>query len=228
MYALIRIDAHRSRTGQPERPARQHPFLQEVVDQAFAQPDLQRFRQPTLHDVEYEQGSCDQEEYAELEEKVPQVAARQCIEEGLIPAVEANLTVGGGDEDKDDGRDQHPERPAHGRGEYRAEDHPDLPHEAQIGGLAFSCRTGGICRGLCHRGRIPVDPRSATIQAVVQMISAGPCRTVTDSSSKLSHARSLTSTLRSGDASGGRRTILALTPAAMENRSVVESVLRSE
>ena len=63
MNALIQVDITKfPRTGhQNARRGSDPSFLQEVVHQAFAKLDLQRFRQPPLRDVEYEQRSCDQE-----------------------------------------------------------------------------------------------------------------------------------------------------------------------
>ncbi len=126
--ALIRIDAHGSRIGEPERPARQHPIVKQAEHEPLAQLELQGFDQPSLHHVEREQEPRDQEEDAELEEKVPQVAARQRIVERLVPAVEANLSVGGGRDDQHDGR-QHQVRallPTR-RAEDRAAHEADLP-----------------------------------------------------------------------------------------------------
>src|SRR5216684_865842 len=103
MDALIRIDAHGSRIGEPERPAGQHPILEETANETFAEFDLQGLRKPPLRHIEDEENPRDQEEHAELEEKVPQVAARQRIEEWFVPAVEANLPVGSGNDDENDG-----------------------------------------------------------------------------------------------------------------------------
>ena len=57
--------------------------------------------------------SRDDEEHAELKEKVPQVAARQSIVEWLIPSVEANLPVGRCSDDKNDNGHQYHEPLAH-------------------------------------------------------------------------------------------------------------------
>ena len=106
MDALIWIDAYRSRIGKPERTARHEPIFEQAADQALAQPHLQRFRQPALQHIEDEKKSRDDEEYAELEEKIAQIAARQCIVERLVPAIETNLSVRGGNDDQHDHRHQ--------------------------------------------------------------------------------------------------------------------------
>src|ERR1700726_249231 len=100
MDALVRIDAHRSRIGKPKRAARQHPVAKEAEYQPLAQLEFQGFDQPPLRHIENKEKSCDQEEDAQLEEKVPQVTPRQSVVERLVPAVEANLTVGGSRDDE--------------------------------------------------------------------------------------------------------------------------------
>jgi len=102
--ALIRIDADRSCIGKPEGAARKQPILKKTANQAFAQLDLQGLDEPALRHVEDKQYSRDDEEHAELKEKIPQVAARQSVVEWLIPSVEANLPIG---RDNDDQKDDH-------------------------------------------------------------------------------------------------------------------------
>ncbi len=57
VHALIRIDAHRSRVGEPERAARQHPILKQAAHQALAKLDLQGLDEPSLRHIENEQES---------------------------------------------------------------------------------------------------------------------------------------------------------------------------
>src|SRR6202453_2779638 len=94
VHALIRIDADGSGVRQPERASRLHPVVNQTLHQSLAKFELQGFVDPTLRDIEDEQACRDQEENAELIEKLAQVAPRQSIEEGLVPAVEPDLSVG--------------------------------------------------------------------------------------------------------------------------------------
>ena len=55
MDALVRIDADRAGVGKPERAARLHPFVEEVVHQSLAQLELERFDEPPLRHVEDQQ-----------------------------------------------------------------------------------------------------------------------------------------------------------------------------
>src|ERR1700739_124921 len=93
VHALIRIDAAGPGIRHPERASRLHPVIDETLDQPFAEPELQGFVDPPLGDIEDEQASGDQEENTELIEELAQIAARQRIEEGLVPTVEPDLSV---------------------------------------------------------------------------------------------------------------------------------------
>src|ERR1700736_3491746 len=126
MDALIRIHAHRARVGEPECPARQHPVPQEAARETLAKLDLQGLGKPPLRYVEDKETYGDYTEDAQLKQEVPQVTPRQRIEKRLIPTIEADLSVGGGRDDKDQRSHQHRERLAHRGGENRTDDNQDF------------------------------------------------------------------------------------------------------
>ena len=70
MHALVGVDADRPGVDEPERAAREHPKIDEIQSQAFAQLELDHFRQPALEDVENEQRTRDDAEYPELHEEL--------------------------------------------------------------------------------------------------------------------------------------------------------------
>src|SRR5258706_12198544 len=151
MDALVRVDAHRSRIGEPKRAARQQPIVKQAEPQPLAKLEFQVLDKLPLRDIENEDESRDKEEDAELVEKVPQVAPRQGIEERLIPAVEANLSVGGGCDDQNHGGQQKYEHLARRRAEDRARDESNLPRKAQMGGLALWRVAGDFCGAFHYR-----------------------------------------------------------------------------
>ena len=71
MYALIRVDAHGSRIGQPKRPTRPHPVSKETMYEPLTEFELQGFDQPPLRHIEGENASRNQKEDDQLEEKLP-------------------------------------------------------------------------------------------------------------------------------------------------------------
>ena len=83
--------------------------------QALAQFHLQSFHEPALRHVQNQQHGDDDQKYSELDHEVMQVATRQCVKERLIPAVEAQLAVGGGDHDQAHPRRQQQQLLAHRR-----------------------------------------------------------------------------------------------------------------
>ena len=99
VHALIGIDADMAGIGEPEGAARHEPVLDEIVREALAQLELQGFAEPPLRHVEHQQRACDDAEYAQLHQEPAKVPVRQRVIEGLIPAVEADLSIGGGDDD---------------------------------------------------------------------------------------------------------------------------------
>ena len=101
VHTLIGIDADRPRIGEPERTARQHPILNEISREPVAQLELQHLSHPALRDVEHEEGPGDDAEDAELHEESRKVTVRQSVIERLVPAVEANLSVGGDHDDQE-------------------------------------------------------------------------------------------------------------------------------
>src|SRR5882672_11646068 len=94
MHALVRIDPDGSGTGQSKSPARQHPVLDQIVNQTLAQLELEHFAQPLLRHVERQERSGDDAENSELHQELRKVAARKRIIKRLVPTVEANLSVG--------------------------------------------------------------------------------------------------------------------------------------
>ena len=248
MNALIRVDSHLTRIGQPKRPARRHPVLEEAAYQALAQLEFQGFDHPALRHVEREQNAGDDEEDAEFEQKVAQIAARQCIVEGLVPAIEANLAVGGGGHHENQGSHEHREGLAHRRAEDGPHDESDLPPKRRAGGLALRSNAGfflcafhhrrrgyHLARAAPYRSQKPAasessDARTARsgLYRVVKMISAGPPGTVTDPSSTLVAGLPSTLTVRSGFPRGGRSTNLAVVPPSIAHRRVWASIRRSE
>ena len=71
--------------------------------------------QPALGDIQYQDHGGDDEEHAELVNKVPQIAPGQGIVEGLVPSVELDLSVGGRDDHRDGGHNENDERFSDGR-----------------------------------------------------------------------------------------------------------------
>jgi len=126
--------------------------------QPLAQLEFQRFHQPPLCDVEGDQKPGDQEEDAQLEEKIPQVAARQSVVERFVPPVQANLPVGGGGDDYHDGGQHEDHRLLHAGAEDGAHHQADLAPKAQVGRLTLGRSAGDFCRAFCHRA-----PHSATL-----------------------------------------------------------------
>jgi len=62
----------------------QHPVGQQAVHESLSEPQFQGLDQPPLRHVEHEDKPGDQEEHAQLVEKIMEVAARQRIIEGLV------------------------------------------------------------------------------------------------------------------------------------------------
>ncbi len=171
MHALIRIDSHRTaRVGEPESPTRQHPQLQQVPDQALAQLDLQGLDKPALHHVEDQQHAGEHEEHNQLEQEIMQIAARERIVERLVPAVEANLGVGGDHQDHEHGNREQRQRAAHVRTHHRAPHLPKLAQEAQLDGLVDFGRGVRVWRRFRHRRQDL--PRAARRAATHEMNAA--------------------------------------------------------
>ncbi len=181
----------------------------------------------------------DEEEHAELKEKIAQVAARQSIVERLVPAVEANLSVGGGNDDNDDGDHQHHERLA--RRAKRRSCGSSFRLVARRPKWAASPSDAGpetFCRAICHRAehsgeRIAAGYQLAKTRAAASKRRADDFRGGSRERHGILHRNSCTRcrstiTLRSGAANGGRRRILAATPPPISNRNVRESALRNE
>src|SRR6185437_17132977 len=92
-------------------------------------------RQPALEDVENEQRTRDDAEYAELHDELREIAPRQRVVEGLVPAVEPDLPVGRRYDDQKDCAPQPQQPVAQGGGPERFEHHADLWHEARTGSV---------------------------------------------------------------------------------------------
>ncbi len=150
MHALVGVDADRSDTGETERSAWEHPEIDEIPSQAFAQPELDRFRQPALEDVEHEQRTCDDPEHPELHEKLRKIAPRQRVVERLVPAVEPDLPVGRRDDDQQDHTSEPQQRVAHWRSPERFEHHAELRHEARTGDVV-AVGIAWLLRVVAHR-----------------------------------------------------------------------------
>jgi hypothetical protein len=135
VHALVGVDADRSGAGEPECAARQHPEIDEIQRQPFAQLELDRLRQPPLEDVEDEQCARDHPEHAELREKRLEIAPRQRVVERLVPAVQPDLPVRRRQDDHKDPARERQQRVAHGRRPQCSQHHAGLRHEARTGDL---------------------------------------------------------------------------------------------
>ena len=85
--------------GQPKRASRHQPVLHQIVHQSLAQLQFQRLAEPALDHIQHQQRAGDHAEYPQLVHELGEVPVRQRIVERLIPAVEADLPVGGGGDD---------------------------------------------------------------------------------------------------------------------------------
>src|SRR6185295_3659961 len=104
----------------------EHPKIDEILSQAGAQLELDHFRQPALEDIENEQRTRDDAEYPELHEELLEIASRQRVVEGLVPAVEPNLPIGRRYDDQKDQCRQPQQWVACGGGPERFQHHADL------------------------------------------------------------------------------------------------------
>ena len=150
VHALIRVDADGAGIRQPEGASRLHPVVDETLHQSFAELELQHFVEPTLRDVEDQQATGDQEENAELIEKLAHIAPRQRIEEGFVPAVQPDLSVSRRGDDEHRDHDQAHQRFAGRRGEDRAGERADLGHEPGRGCIGFGFGAGDFGRAIGH------------------------------------------------------------------------------
>ncbi len=140
MHSLVRIDSHLAAgVGEPERAPGFHPVPQQVLYQPLAQPDLAGLDQPALADVQHEVENGKDDEDAELEHEVVQVAARQRVVKGFVPSIEENLAVGGQEHDHDDRDGQDDQRRPHRRHEDGAHHRAELARQARlVCGVYFS------------------------------------------------------------------------------------------
>jgi hypothetical protein len=110
------------------------------VYETLAELEFQHLAQPFLRHVQDEQHRRDHEEHAELDEEVVEVAARQSVEERLVPAVEANLAVGREDDDQKNRGDEQNERLADSGGGDGAGHQAHLLYETRMDGFFPLCR----------------------------------------------------------------------------------------
>ena len=102
MHALIGIDAHRRPPSPGGRRDGLQPFAHQILHQAFAQFELQHLRQPALRHIQNQKHAGDDAEHAQLHHEALKVAMRQRVIEGLVPAIEPDLAIGGGDDHQKD------------------------------------------------------------------------------------------------------------------------------
>src|SRR5581483_754211 len=93
---------------------------------------LQHLPEPALRDVEQEERAGDDGKHDELQAEFPHVASRQRIVEGLVPAVEAYLTVRSDDDDGRRRRGETDDDVAGRRGPQGPEHHAELRDEARL------------------------------------------------------------------------------------------------
>jgi len=74
VHALVGVDTHRARIGEPECTPGQHPVPHEIVQETVPQLEFQHLAEPSLRHIQDEEDAGDDEEHAELSEKVMQVA----------------------------------------------------------------------------------------------------------------------------------------------------------
>jgi hypothetical protein len=167
VHALIRMSTHRPAGLEPERTARLQPQPHEVIDHGLAQPQLQGFAQPPLRDVQDQQRARDHREDADLHDEFVQVAARDGVVEGLVPAVELDLPVRRERDDHDD-RGQQRDEPLRDRGHAQgAEQFADLAKHTG------SCsRAGKLAWLRAHRCRGAWQAASAMRRAETQEMNA--------------------------------------------------------
>ena len=98
--------------GETKCAPRHQPVLHQIVHQPCAQLQLQHLAEPALRHVQHQQRAGDDAEHAQLVHELGKVPVRQGIVERLIPAIEADLPVGGGGDDdkKRDCEEQQPLR----------------------------------------------------------------------------------------------------------------------
>jgi hypothetical protein len=149
VHALVGVDADRSGAREPECATRQHPKIDEIQRQPFAQLELERFRQPALKDVEHEQCTRDDAEHAELHEKRFEIAPFQRVVERLIPTVESDLPIGRRYDDQKDHAAEPQQRVTHGGSPGRLEHHCSLRHQACAGDVA-AVGSGRVLRLVGH------------------------------------------------------------------------------
>ena len=113
MDALVRIDADLAGKAQQVGPLWNHPLVEQIVGQPFAQPDLHHLLQPGLRHHEHEQRAGDGREDEELDPELPQELLLDRVVEGALPADEQDLPNHIGADDQDDpGREEPDPAPA--------------------------------------------------------------------------------------------------------------------
>ncbi len=140
VHPLVGIDSHLTTgVGEPERAAWFHPIPQQILDQSLAQSDLDGLHEPALANVQKKVEKSQDEEDAELEYEVMQVAPRQRVVEGFVPSIEENLAVGREEHDHDDGHDQDNQRRPDRRHKNGAHHRAELARKPRLfGGVYFS------------------------------------------------------------------------------------------
>ena len=118
MDALVGIDADLAGEAQQVGPLGDHPLVEQIAGQPFAQPDLQHLLQPGLGHDEDDQGAGDSQEDEELDPELSQQLLLERIVEGALPAHEQKLRHGIGTDDQDNANHEEPIRPL--AGEFRS------------------------------------------------------------------------------------------------------------
>ena len=161
VHALVGIDADRPGIGEAEGAPRSQPLSDEIAHEAFAQLQLGHLAEPPLRDVEYEKATGDDAEHPELRHEAGEIAARQRVVEGLVPAVQPDLPIGRGDDDQEDGAGERQKAAAKRRGEERRDHHAKLRDEPRVGGfLDLGRGAGDLFRTGFHHGSIISERRT--------------------------------------------------------------------
>src|SRR6516162_1443530 len=118
--ALIRVLPNFTRLRKTKGALGLEPLIENIVYDSLPQLDLGRLAEPRLRHIKNQKTASYPTEYRELDQKSPQVLARDSIVEGPVPGVEHDLAIRGRADDNDDGdAEQHnlgplrrsPERP---------------------------------------------------------------------------------------------------------------------
>ena len=110
-------------------------FCDQILHQTFAQLELQHLAEPALRDVEHQQAPAMQPENAELHQELARSRDATALVEWLVPAIEQDLSVGGGDDHRGKSRPTAANSMLRTGETHRARSIIRLRHEAGLGNL---------------------------------------------------------------------------------------------